>query len=556
MSTSGLFKLSKPTNVIQKAIFIIAYFLFITPYANAFTNDVTSIVDYYVPLVSVNLYSSGNAAHSSSESNSLGSCKQLETTVAFYDADYQAVLNEAITNGYVLPSASDQNIQNQIISSLKIDGVWAKSDVILYFKGSGGKNFKLINWKNPTGPKAIEESYGGAILWTNSGAKGDGLARINTNFNIGTNGNNYTQNNAGFYVYASQSYTNSFGVLGGDSNANNLNYLFNTTHRQRINSDGTLAPVHNFSGTGLLGVSRNTSTSHIVSTGTTTAIKSHGSKSLENENIILFGYGNSINSSSRFDGEISYALIGGDMSDKLAPIEAAFSISSPINNNDIQAPSSPMSLSSVAKTDTTVNLTWSEATDDIAVTSYKIYSNSSEIASSNPNNYQVNNLTPNTSYVFTVTALDAAGNESSFSNSVSITTDATTTGNGGTTSGDWTADGNNIHFSTGNVGIGTNAITNYKLAVDGKIRSREVKVDNDNWADYVFFKNYKLPTLQEVENHIKEKGHLINIPSAKEVKANGIELGEMNKLLLEKIEELTLYIIEQNKRLHILENKY
>lgn len=118
-----------------------------------------------------------------------------------------------------------------------------------------------------------------------------------------------------------------------------------------------------------------------------------------------------------------------------------------------------------------------------------------------------------------------------------------------------TVNPSDIFYTTGNVGIGTNAILNYKLAVDGKIRAREVKVDNDTWADYVFFKNYKLPTLEEVEKHIQDKGHLINIPSAAEVEANGIELGEMNKLLLEKIEELTLYVIQQEKRIKSLEKK-
>jgi hypothetical protein len=118
-----------------------------------------------------------------------------------------------------------------------------------------------------------------------------------------------------------------------------------------------------------------------------------------------------------------------------------------------------------------------------------------------------------------------------------------------------TINSNDIFYTTGNVGIGTNAISGYDLAVDGKIRSREVKVDNDNWADYVFFYNYNLPTLQEVERHIQEKGHLINIPSAAEVAANGILLGDMNRLLLEKIEELTLYIIEQDQKQKQLEDR-
>lgn len=100
----------------------------------------------------------------------------------------------------------------------------------------------------------------------------------------------------------------------------------------------------------------------------------------------------------------------------------------------------------------------------------------------------------------------------------------------------------------GNLGIGTTDPGNYKLAVKGKIRAEEIKVET-GWADYVFQEGYDLPSLEEVEQHIKEKGHLINIPSAKEVEENGVELGEMNKLLLEKMEELTLYTLQQQKEL-------
>ncbi|MEO8235447.1 MAG: hypothetical protein ABI549_08540, partial [Flavobacterium sp.] len=75
---------------------------------------------------------------------------------------------------------------------------------------------------------------------------------------------------------------------------------------------------------------------------------------------------------------------------------------------------------------------------------------------------------------------------------------------------------------------------------------------NSTWADYVFSKEYKLPTLQEVERQIQEKGHLFNLPSAKEVAENGISLGEMAKIQQEKIEELTLYLIQQNKEIEEL----
>ncbi|MCC9074318.1 hypothetical protein LNQ49_22245 [Flavobacterium sp. F-65] len=98
----------------------------------------------------------------------------------------------------------------------------------------------------------------------------------------------------------------------------------------------------------------------------------------------------------------------------------------------------------------------------------------------------------------------------------------------------------------GNVGIGTTN-PDAKLAVNGTIHSKEVKVDLEGWSDFVFKKEYNLPTLAEVERHINEKGHLENIPNEEEVLKNGINLGEMNAKLLQKIEELTLYMIEMKK---------
>ncbi|MGX1931317.1 hypothetical protein [Flagellimonas sp. 2504JD4-2] len=107
--------------------------------------------------------------------------------------------------------------------------------------------------------------------------------------------------------------------------------------------------------------------------------------------------------------------------------------------------------------------------------------------------------------------------------------------------------------SYGKVGIGTEN-PDSKLTVKGNIHAEEIKVDlSVPGPDYVFKEDYDLKSLEEVQNYIKKHGHLPNIPSAQEMEANGIELGEMNMRLLEKIEELVLYTLEQEKRIEKLE---
>jgi hypothetical protein len=116
---------------------------------------------------------------------------------------------------------------------------------------------------------------------------------------------------------------------------------------------------------------------------------------------------------------------------------------------------------------------------------------------------------------------------------------------------------NNANASfTGNVSIGASSVDPaYKLTVAGKVHSREVKVTIDAGADFVFEKDYKLQPLTEVAQYISEKKHLPEIASAAEMKKNGLELGEMNIKLLQKIEELTLYLIEKDKQINILTDR-
>jgi len=100
----------------------------------------------------------------------------------------------------------------------------------------------------------------------------------------------------------------------------------------------------------------------------------------------------------------------------------------------------------------------------------------------------------------------------------------------------------------GNLGIKTVSSSEFPLAVNGKIRAKEVKVESD-WADFVFEDDYKLRSLSELETFIQKNKHLPEIPTEDEVQKEGISVGEMNAKLLQKIEELTLYLLEQNQKM-------
>ena len=103
--------------------------------------------------------------------------------------------------------------------------------------------------------------------------------------------------------------------------------------------------------------------------------------------------------------------------------------------------------------------------------------------------------------------------------------------------------------------MGIDCYPTNKLEVNGTARAKEVIANSYNWPDFVFDKAYKLASLAEVEEHINEQGHLPEIPSAAEVAENGINLSEINIKLLQKVEELTLYIIAQNKDIQQLQKE-
>ena len=112
-----------------------------------------------------------------------------------------------------------------------------------------------------------------------------------------------------------------------------------------------------------------------------------------------------------------------------------------------------------------------------------------------------------------------------------------------TCGGNFTGSGNGVFSGTLTVGSG------FSCAADGALKVKSLRVTTTDWPDYVFGGGHRLMPLSEVESYIQANGHLPEMPSAEEAKADGVDLGEMNRLLLQKVEELTLYVIELQKQL-------
>jgi hypothetical protein len=131
-------------------------------------------------------------------------------------------------------------------------------------------------------------------------------------------------------------------------------------------------------------------------------------------------------------------------------------------------------------------------------------------------------------------------------------------GSAGNASGRWLFNNGTQFDTTNSVGIGTSDTKGYKLAVNGNAIFTKIKIKAvANWPDYVFKKNYQLPSLKDLEKYIAGHQHLPELPSAEEIKGSGQDVGETQAVLLKKVEELTLYVIDLNKKVEALtrENK-
>jgi hypothetical protein len=203
-----------------------------------------------------------------------------------FDADYQAVLDYATTQGYTLPSAGQQTLQNQLVVDLKDGGIWSKLDTFANFATDGDSDFALIDWIRLTDYTAVNSP----TFTTDEGFQGDATSSyIDTNFNPFINGVNFTLNDASVYLYVKQEATlGAFKVIltydGGIGMCNESNI------RQRLNNGATnLATAVDLGGVGMKSINRTSSTNLDFYSNTTLSNRTKLSTIVYDRNNILLG---------------------------------------------------------------------------------------------------------------------------------------------------------------------------------------------------------------------------------------------------------------------------
>lgn len=186
-----------------------------------------------------------------------------EVWSASFDADYQSILDYATTQGYTLPSASQQSKQNKLLVDLKNAGIWSKLDTFAVFATDGDEDFALIDWKRLTQYTAVSSP----TFTVNGGFAGDGASSyIDTNFNPATSGVNYTLNDAGRYFWVD----NRTGTIWeGATSAGNSISDNGSSLAKRINNIGNLNESVNFAVDEFHAINRTSDTNVELFTNTT-----------------------------------------------------------------------------------------------------------------------------------------------------------------------------------------------------------------------------------------------------------------------------------------------
>ncbi len=215
-------------------------------------------------------------------------------------------------------------------------------------------------------------------------------------------------------------------------------------------------------------------------------------------------------------------------------------------------PTAPTGLRAVATSGTSIDLSWIDKSNNetgfVIERSLTPGTGFNLIATTEANagTYSNDGLAKGTTYYYRIKAKNEGGSSTTYTKEVAVTLFI---------EGVTQLCANLFCDNNGSVGIGTQAIpTGYKLAVKGKVMAEGVKVALQSaWPDYVFDKDHVLTDIPSLKKYIATNGHLPNIPSAETVQKDGIDMAQINVLLLEKIEELSLYLIEMDERMKILE---
>lgn len=184
------------------------------------------------------------------------------------DADYQSVLNRSTALGYTAPSASQQTLQNTLVTDLKTAGVWDKLDMLFVFANDGSEEYSLIDWKNPTGTLATAYS---AIAWaSNTGFTGDGVADyIDTGHVAGTTGAGgetpqFTANDASMGIYSKTEYSSGAGndyPISSDVGTQRIRFFETSSGGNRFLTTGSFVGeiITGASQRGMMGIQKNAS---------------------------------------------------------------------------------------------------------------------------------------------------------------------------------------------------------------------------------------------------------------------------------------------------------
>ena len=240
-----------------------------------------------------------------------------------FDTDYQAVLDQASSLGYTAPSASQQTLQNTLVTDLKTAGIWDKLDLFYCFATDGDSDYATLNWKTPASFQTTKVNS--PTFTTNQGYQGDGSSSyLNTNFNPTTHSTASSQNSIGAGGYHFQKPTSTYdNIIGIDDGTNDLLIATKFTTEQaffRVNDSGAFRPSF-VTSAGFYGVSRSAVNriDAILPDGTTDSSTNASSTGLPNANLAILSWSGPIKSNAI----ISVAYYGGDLTNEHSDFKTA-----------------------------------------------------------------------------------------------------------------------------------------------------------------------------------------------------------------------------------------